>query len=265
MEIQFTIDASGVSTKDVLVGEIARLAQYIQMAAAGDFYSEPPRDDQICIGRIYEVTIAGVKVPCVALIVNTVICLPGMGGRVAHRLESVLVPGKSQRWHRSVLINGHSQPCFVIRLSDFNQSADRDGPHLTDDQRRIFDRVHRAIASDRYYLIPTKSEPPNIDVSIDGVTLTAKGLAKIIKDRKKAAQHAGHAALQDGHTSLASELAFAVLARPLQQHDLDELLKTRRAVIVQAGNRLAELDAVIDRASATTGLAQVKEGRYDGD
>ena len=240
MEIQFTIDASGVSTKDVLVGEIARLAQYIQMAAAGDFYSEPPRDDQICIGRIYEVTIAGVKVPCVALIVNTVICLPGMGGRVAHRLESVLVPGKSQRWHRSVLINGHSQPCFVIRLSDFNQSADRDGPHLTDDQRRIFDRVHRAIASDRYYLIPTKSEPPTIDVSIDGVTLTAKGLAKMIKDRKRA-----------GHASLAAELAIVAPSQPSHHHDLAKLLAARREVVTRAGRRLAALDDVIDKVGGS--------------
>ncbi len=263
MKIHFTIEASGVSTKDVLVTEIARLAQYIQMAAAGDLQLEPPRDDQICIGRIYEVTIDDIKVPCVALIVNAVICLPGMGGRVAHRLDSVLVPEKTQRWHRSVLINGRSRPCFVIRLSDFYKGVD--ASRLTDEQRRIFDRVHRAIASNRYYLIPAKSEPPTIDVSIDGVTLTADGLAKIIKDRKKAAQHAGHAALQDGHTSLAGELALAVLARPLQQHDLDELLKTRRAVIVQAGNRLAELDAVIDKASATAGPAQVKEGRHDGD
>jgi hypothetical protein len=159
------------------------------------------------------------------------------------------------------LINGRSRPCFVIRLSDFYKGVD--GSHLTDDQRRIFDRVHRAIASDRYYLIPAKSEPPTIDVSIDGVTLTANGLAKIIKDRKKATHCATPASLPARHESLAGDLGAAVLAPTFRQSDLAELLRRRREVIVQAGRRLTELDDVIDKVTATSGWGRIEGARDD--
>lgn len=238
MEIQFLIKRDTAPTKDVLMHEIARLAEYIQVAAASGLHPEPPHDGQICIGRIYEVTIDDIKVPCVALIVNAVICLPGMGGRVSHRLENVLVPAKGERWHRSVLINGRSRPCFVIRLSDFNENAG--GFHLTDDQRRILDRVHRAIASHRYYLVATETDPVKLDVLIDGVPLTPKGLAKMIKDRKRA-----------GRASLAAELAIVARSQPSQHHDLAELLAARREVVTQARRRLAALDDVIDKVGGS--------------
>jgi hypothetical protein len=263
MEIHFTVEESHTSANDVLGSEIDQIVQHIRTAVAPrNFCLKTPHDDEICIGKMFETTIDGVKVPCVALIPSAVIRLAGLDHSVTRRLKSVLVPDSDGRWSRTVSINGVPLRCFVIRLSDYNKSVD--GSHLNDDVRRIIDLVRAAIMSDRYYLMAPKLDRVWVDakvtVMIDGATLTSDGLAKIVEDRKELERRIERVFLHDGPTTLAGGLGVTALNRScFGQHDLDELLKKRRDVITQTGHRLTELDDVIDKVSVIIGLGRVKE------
>ena len=164
MKIHVAAEENRAPANDVLVAETARLAHHVRATDTPPLNGAP-----ICIGKVCEVSIDGVWVPCIALLPNAVIHLAGIGGNVAERLESVLVPKKGQRWYRPVNVNGVPLRCFVIRISDLDANVD---------VIRIIDRVRVALASGRYYLILPKPDWVKIAAMLDVATPTCADLAE---------------------------------------------------------------------------------------